>query len=223
MKDKGYKMTIKDLIKVQKKDGLFKNCASVLRYIPRELLFDDREADRPELTLGLERQLIHEKDWKDASDESKKELDVIHACMDVAKVIEIHKDPESTVPKEERCAVLLTNLMKESNSIRTSTRRCAGNYILINNAFKKELEDLGTFSTPFVNVSTDNTEYLINGCIRMSVATFDEDTPMALIGYSGTSRFDGGIVLVEDEENNKYAIADRFYDSDKYYRLIKII
>ena len=72
-------MTIKDLIKVQKKDGLFKNCASVLRYIPRELLFDGRESDRPELTLGLERQLIHEKDWKDASDESKKELDVIHA------------------------------------------------------------------------------------------------------------------------------------------------
>ena len=223
MKDKGYKMTIKDLIKVQKKDGLFKNCASVLRYIPRELLFDGREADRPELTLGLERQLIHEKDWKDASDESKKELDVIHACMDVAKVIEIHKDPESTASKEERCGVLLTHLMKESNSIRTSTRRCAGNYILINNAFKKELEELGAFSTPFFNVSTDNTEYLINNCIRMSVATFDEDTPMALIGYSGNSRFDGGIVLAEDEENNKYAIADRFYDSDKYYRLIKLV
>lgn len=223
MKDKGYKMTIKDLIKVQKKDGLFKNCASVLRYIPRELLFDGREADRPELTLGLERQLIHEKDWKDASDESKKELDVIHACMDVAKVIEIHKDPESTASKEERCGVLLTHLMKECNFIRTSTRRCAGNYILINNAFKKELEELDAFSTPFINVSTDNTEYLVNGVIKMSVATFDEDTPMALIGYSGTSRFDGGIVLAEDEENNKYAIADRFYDSDKYYRLIKLV
>lgn len=223
MKDKGYKMTIKDLIKVQKKDGLFKNCTSVLRYIPRELLFDGKEVDRPELTLGLERQLIHEKDWKDASDESKKELDVIHACMDLAKVIEIHKDPESTASKEERCGVLLTHLMKECNSIRTSTRRGAGNYILINNAFKNELEELGAFSTPFINISTDNTEYLVNGCIKMSVATFDEDTPMALIGYSGSARFDGGIVLAEDEENNKYAIADRFYDSDKYYRLIKLV
>lgn len=216
-------MTIKDLIKVQKKDGLFKNCASVLRYIPRELLFDGRESDRPELTLGLERQLIHEKDWKDASDESKKELDIIHACMDVAKVIEIHKDPESTASTEERLDVLLTHLIKESNSIRTNTRRGAGNYILINNAFKKELEDLGAFSTPFFNISTDNTEYLINGCIRMSVATFDEDIPMALIGYAGNAKFDGGIVLAEDEENNKYAIADRFYDSDKYYRLIKLV
>lgn len=216
-------MTIKDLIKVQKKDGLFRNCACVLRYVPRELLFDYREADHSELALGLERQLIHEKDWKDASDESKKELDTIHACMDLAKVIEIHKDPESTASKEERCGVLLTHLMKECNSIRTSTRRCAGNYILINNAFKKELEELGAFSTPFFNVSTDNTEYLINNCIRMSVATFDEDTPMALIGYAGNARFDGGIVLVEDEENNKYAIADRFYDSDKYYRLIKLV
>ena len=215
-------MTFKDLVKVQKKDGLFKNCACVLRYIPRELLFTGREEDRPELTLGLERLLIHEKDWKDASDESKKELDVIHACIDLAKVIEIHKDPESTASKDERCGVLLTHLMKECNTIRTSTRRGAGNYILINNAFKNELEELGAFSTPFFNISTDNTEYLVNGVIKMSVATFDEDTPMALIGYSGTAKFDGGIVLAEDEENNKYAIADRFYDTDKYYRVIKL-
>ena len=216
-------MNIRDMVKVQKKNQLFRNYALVLRYVPREMLFDSREDNHPELALGLERQLIHEKDWKDASDESKKELDIIHACMDVAEVIEIHKDPDSTASKEERCGVLLTNLMKECNSIRTSTRRCAGNYILINNAFKKELEELGAFSTPFFNVSTDNTEYLINNCIKMSVTTFDEDTPIALIGYSGTSRFDGGIVLVEDEENNKYAIADRFYDSDKYYRLIKLV
>lgn len=216
-------MTFKDLVKVQKKDGLFKNCACALRYIPRELLFTGKEDDRPELTLGLERQLIHKNDWKDASDKSKEELDVIQACIDLAKVIEIHKDPESTASKDERCGVLLTHLMKECNSIRTDTRRGAGNYILINNAFKNELEDLGAFSLPFFNVSTDNTEYLVNGCIRMSVATFDEDTPVALIGYSGSARFDGGIVLVEDEENNKYAIADRFYDSDKYYRLIKLV
>ena len=216
-------MNIRDMVKVQKKNQLFRNYALVLRYVPREMLFDSREDNHPELALCLERQLIHEKDWKDASDESKKELDIIHACMDVAEVIEIHKDPDSTASKEERCGVLLTNLMKECNSIRTSTRRCAGNYILINNAFKKELEELGAFSTPFFNVSTDNTEYLINNCIKMSVTTFDEDTPIALIGYSGTSRFDGGIVLVEDEENNKYAIADRFYDSDKYYRLIKLV
>ena len=223
MKDEGYKMTIKDLIKVQKKDGLFRNCASVLRYVPREMLFGGREDDHPELALGLERQLIHEKDWKDANNESKKELDAIHACMDIAKVIEIHKDLNSKASKNERCGVLLTHLMKECNSIRTSTHRGAGNYILINNAFKKELEDLSAFSTPFVNVSTDNTEYLINGCIRMSVAEFDENTPMALIGYAGNAKFDGGIVLVEDEENKKYAIADRFYDSDKYYRVIKIV
>lgn len=217
-------MNIRDMVKVQKKNQLFRNCALVLRYVPRELLFNDGEDEHPELTLDLERQLIHEKDWKDASGcESKKELDVIHACMDVAKVIEIHKDPESTVSKKEFCGVLFTHLMKESNSIGTSTRRGAGNCILINNAFKKELEDLDAFSTPFINISADNTEYLVNGYIRMSVAEFDEDTPMALIGYAGNDRFDGGIVLVEDEENNKYAIADRFYDSDKYYSLIKII
>lgn len=218
-------MNIRDMIKVQKKTELFRNCASVLRYVPRELLFDGREDERPELALGLERQFIHEKDWKDASDERKKELDIIHACMDIAKVIEIHKDPESTASKDERCGMLLTHLMSGCNYIRTSTRRGAGNYILINNAFKNELEELGAFSTPFFNVSNDNTEYLMNGVIKMSVATFDEDnayTPMALIGYTGEYRFDGGIVLVEDDENNKYAIADRFYDSDKYYRLIKL-
>lgn len=214
-------MTFKDLVKVQKKNGLFRNCACALRYIPRELLFIGRVEEHPELTLGLERQLIHEKDWKDVSDESKKELDVIHACIDVAKVIEIHKGQESIATKDERLGVLLTHLIKESNTIRTNTRRGAGNYILINNAFKNELEELGAFSTPFFNVSTDNTEYIVNGCIKMSVATFDEDTPMALIGYSGTAKFDGGIVLAEDEENNKYAIADRFYDTDKYYRVIK--
>lgn len=216
-------MNIRDMIKVQRKNQLFRNCALVLRYVPREMLFGGREDEHPELTLGLERQLIHEKDWKDASDESKKELDIIHACMDLAKVIEIHKDPESTISTEERLYVLLTHLMKECNSIRTSTRRGAGNYILINNAFEKELEELGAFSTPFFNVSTDNTEYLVNGIIKMSVAAFDEDTPMALISYAGNNKFDGGIVLAEDEENNKYAIADRFYDSDKYYRLIKLV
>ena len=215
-------MNIRDLVKVQKKNQLFRNCALVLRYVPRELLFTGKEEDKPELTLGLERQLIHEKDWKDASDESKKEIDAIHACMDIAKVIEIHKDPNSEASKEERCGVLLTHLMKECNTIRTDTRRGAGNYILINNAFKKELEDLGAFSTPFINISTDNTEYLVNGCIRMSVTEFDEDTPIALIGYAGSAKFDGGIVLVEDDENNKYTIADRFYDSDKYYRVIKL-
>lgn len=216
-------MNIRDMVKVQKKNQLFRNCALVLRYVPNELLFNYKNENTKELTMGLEKQLIHEKDWKDASDESKKELDVIHACIDVAKVIEIHKDQESTVAKDERLGVLLTHLMKECNSIRTNTRRGAGNYILINNAFKNELEELGVFSTPFFNVSTDNTEYIVNGCIKMSVATFDEDTSMALIGYSGNARFDGGIVLVEDDENNKYAIADRFYDSDKYYRLIKFV
>ena len=89
-------MNIRDMVKVQKKNQLFRNCALVLRYVPRELLFNDREDEHPELTLDLERQLIHEEDWKDASGcESKKELDVIHACMDVAKVIEIHKDDKN--------------------------------------------------------------------------------------------------------------------------------
>lgn len=216
-------MNIRDMVKVQKKNQLFRNCALVLRYVPRELLFSYKNENTKELTLGLEKQLIHEKDWKDDTDDEKKNLELIQACIDIATVSELHEDSNSEDDKQTRCGKLLTHLIYDSNTIKTNTRRGAGNYILINNAFKNELDKLDAFSTPFFNISSDNVEYLVNGCIKMSTATFNEDIPMALIGYNGASKYDGGIVLAEDDENKKYAIADRFLDSDKYYRLIKLV
>jgi hydrogenase maturation factor len=55
----------------------------------------------------------------------------------------------------------------------------------------------------------------------MSKAEFHEDTPLAIIGYTGIKN-DTGIVLVEDDDTGKYAIIDRFWDVRNYYRVIKI-
>ena len=213
-------MNIRDLVKWQKKTENSGNYAAVLRYAPKFGLTNN-ESDKLDLAMVMERQLVLDEDWKDGSNEEQKELDLIHACINIAKVDELHEDPNSTADKQERCAKLLTRIILNSNQIRTGTRRSAGNYILVNNAFIKKIEELGGFPKFFVNQSMDGTEYLINGCIKMSVATFDEDTPTALIGYSGSANVDGGIVVLEDE-NNRYAIANRFYDTDKYYRVIKL-
>ena len=213
-------MNIRDLVKWQKKTEKSGNYAAVLRYVPKFGLTNN-ESDKLDLALVMERQLVLDEDWKDGSNEEQKDLDLIHACINIAKVDELHEDPNSTTDKQERCAKLLTRIILNSNQIRTGTRRSAGNYVLINNAFMKKIEELGGFPKFFVNQSMDGTEYLINGCIKMSIATFDEDTPTALIGYSGTVNVDGGIVVLEDE-NNRYAIANRLYDTDKYYRVIKL-
>ena len=214
-------MNIRDLVKWQKKNEKSGNYAAVLRYAPKFGLTNN-ESDKLDLALVMERQLILDEDWKDGSNEEQKDLDLIHACINIAKVDELHEDPNSTTDKQERCAKLLTRIILNSNQIRTGTRRSAGNYVLVNNAFMKKIEELGGFPKFFVNQSMDGTEYLINGCIKMNVATFDEDTPTALIGYSGSANVDGGIVVLEDDENNRYAIANRFYDTDKYYRVIKL-
>ncbi len=214
-------MNILDMVTRQKKTEKSGNYAAVLRYVPQFGL-TNKESDKLDLAMVLERQLVLDEDWKDGSNEEQKELDLIHACVNIAIVDELHEDPNLTTDKQERCAKLLTRIILNSNSIRTETRRGAGNYALANNAFMKKIEELGGFPKFFVNQSMDGTEYLINGCIKMSIATFDEDIPTILIGYSGSANLDGGIALLEDDENNRYAIANRFYNTDKYYRVIKL-
>lgn len=215
-------MNIRDMVKVEKKNQLFHNCALALRYSPKAFNFTT-PLNFDDLELCVEKQLITKNDWVDVSDEKAKEMDLIHNCIDIAEVDELLESDIPMTNKTEQTAVLISHLLRNSNSIMMGNRRGMGNFVLVNNAFYNKLVEFDSFSTPFFNKATDEDEYLLNGVIRMSKATFDEKNPIALLGYAGKSPYDGGIVLVEDDENKKYAIASRFYDTDKYYRVIKIV
>ena len=172
----------------------------------------------PERKLGYEYQYILEKDWIPYTTKEAKIEAIFNACKDVAKKVILKPKFDGVTSDQEHSAVYCTELIKYSNMIRTSTRRSAGNLIVCNDLFMEKLEkETKGFSIPFFSKTADDTEILMNNCIHIVKAGFKGDKPEAIITYAGVAPTDGGNVLVEDTENLRFAIANRFYNSDKYY------
>lgn len=172
----------------------------------------------PERKLGYEHQYILEKDWIPYTTKEAKIEAIFNACKDVAKKVVLKPNFDGVTSEQERAAVYCTELIKYSNNIRTSTRRSAGNLIVCNDLFMEKLEkETMGFGIPFFNKAVDGSEILMNNCIHIVKTGFKGDKPEAIITFAGAAPTDGGNVLVEDTENLRFAIANRFYNSDKYY------
>ena len=85
------------------------------------------------------------------------------------------------------------------------------------------LTKTGIINLPFFNAAQNGSGYLVNGCIEMIVADFDNEIPEAIVTYKGTAHYDGGITMVTDTPNNRYMISTDLPDAEKYYVLIKLI
>lgn len=172
----------------------------------------------PEFNLGYEYQYILEKDWIPYTTKEAKIDAIFNACKDVAKKVVLKPNFDGVTSDQERAAVYCTELVRYSNMIRTSTRRSAGNLIVCNDLFMEKLEkETMGFGIPFFSKAADGSEILMNNCIHIVKTGLKGDKPEAIVTYAGVAPTDGGNVLVEDTENLRFAVANRFYNSDKYY------
>jgi hypothetical protein len=142
---------------------------------------------------------------------------------------------------QERYAGLITSIIKKSNDIAISTRRGAGNFVIVSGRVATALQAAGpqfSRNTALVDATTTLAEVgTINGTItvyRDSYAVND----YALIGYKGPGISDSGIIFspyitgvtnrtVAQEDfsprlgvMSRYGITDSLLGSGRYYRLI---
>lgn len=172
----------------------------------------------PERKLGYEYQYILEKDWIPYTTKEAKIEAIFNACKDVAKKVVLKPNFDGVTSDQERAAVYCADLIKCSNTIRTTTRRSAGNLIVCNDLFMKKLEkETMGFGIPFFSKTADDSEILMNNCVHIVNSGIKGDKPEAIVTFAGAAPTDGGNVLIEDPENLRFAIANRFYNSDKYY------
>lgn len=204
-------MEIKDLINVQEQFSVDAPYSFALR------VFDNDG----NMAATIARVKINDSDWIDETSPEEKNLKIIKACKKVATIKELNYDPKAPLTME-RGGALLTHLIAQANFIRTNSRRGAGNKIIVNQAFMDILTKTGVINLPFFNATQDGSSYIVNGCIEMIVADFDNEIPEALIAYKGTAHYDGGITMVTDTSNNRYMISTDLPDTDKYYVLIKL-
>lgn len=204
-------MEIKDLINVQEQFSVDAPYAFALRVL-------DNDGN---LAAHMARIVINDSDWIEETSPEEKNLKIIEACKKVATIKEINYDPNASLTTE-RGGMLLTHLIAQSNTIRTNARRGAGNKIIVNPAFMDILTKTGVINLPFFNAAQNGSSYLVNGCIEMIVADFDNEIPEALVAYKGTAHYDGGITMVTDTPNNRYMISTDLPDTEKYYVLIKL-
>lgn len=204
-------MEIKDLINVQEQFSVDAPYAFALRVL-------DNDGN---MAAHMARIEINDSDWIEETSPEEKNLKIIEACKKVATIKEINYDPNALLTTE-RGGILLTHLIAQSNTIRTNARRGAGNKIIVNPAFMDILTKSGIINLPFFNAAQDGSSYLVNGCIEMIVADFDNEIPEALVAYKGTAHYDGGITMVTDTPNNRYMISTDLPDTEKYYVLIKL-
>ena len=205
-------MEIKDLINVQEQFSNDAPYAFALR-----ILDNDGNLD-----AYMARIVINDSDWIEETSPEEKNLKIIEACKKVATIKEINYDPHELLTTE-RGGILLTHLIVQANYIRTNSRRGAGNKIIVNPAFMDILTKTGIINLPFFNAAQNGSGYLVNGCIEMIVADFDNEIPEAIVTYKGTAHYDGGITMVTDTPNNRYMISTDLPDAEKYYVLIKLI
>ena len=205
-------MEIKDLINVQEQFLVNDPYAYAIR------VFDNDG----NMAATMARVKINDSDWIDETSPEEKNLKIIEACKKVATIKELNYDPKAPLTLE-RGGTLLTHLIAQSNTIRTNARRGAGNKIIVNPAFMDILTKTGIINLPFFNAAQNGSGYLVNGCIEMIVADFDNEIPEAIVTYKGTAHYDGGITMVTDTPNNRYMISTDLPDAEKYYVLIKLI
>lgn len=164
--------------------------------------------------------------WYDFIDEDTLKIDVFNSCKKVVtSVNEINYD----VPQErwplERLSHVLTGIIKARNEIAISTRLGMGNLFVMNNKFWDYLSNItDNFTAIHPDIITDVTDHsfkLISDieCIKLSV----DDNSNYAEGIMAYHQSVPGGMLFDDRENHRYAIVNDFDDTDKFYRLVRLV
>lgn len=163
--------------------------------------------------------------WYDFIDEDTLKIDVFNACKKVAAPVDEinYEEPHERWPLE-RLSHILTGIIKARNEIAISTCFGMGNLFVMNNKFWDYLCSItDNFTTihPIISDITDHSFKLAGTleCIKLSV---DDNSNYAegIMTYHQT--VPGGM-LFDDRENHRYAIVNDFDDTDKFYRLVRLI
>ena len=127
-------------------------------------------------------------------------------------------------------ANLICKILQYANTVAVLTHRGCANYMIYNSAFEsilnntplsKELPNTFGIENNKFFTKKDNELFLISS-IKCLKTELHEAKPTCIIGYKGAAKGDGGICLVKDEENNRYAVVDTIHNTKDYYYMIQI-
>lgn len=215
-----------------------------LRYLPLDIdetivetMDIDKSPDQtptitkmPTISLQLSREKVQDDQWIDKTKVDNAILNSIYK----------HADKKVFTPSgNPNLATLTAHFLRIANTIRTATRRSAANVMYINHAMFKVLNEMdfktndintnkeiiirGLDNIAVFNKDIENGSWLLNGCIQVKVKEFGNEIPSAILAYIGDTKYDGGISLVIDETNNRYAVVDNIPDTDKYYYIVELM
>lgn len=164
--------------------------------------------------------------WYDYIDEDTLKIDVFNSCKKVATSInEInYEEPLERWPAE-RLSRVLTGIVKARNDIAISTRLGMGNLFVMNNKFWDYLcnitNNFTTYHPAIISDITDHSFKLISDieCIKLGV----DDNSNYAEGIMAYHQSVPGGMLFNDRENHRYAIVNDFDDTDKFYRLVRLV
>ncbi len=163
--------------------------------------------------------------WYDFIDEDTLKIDVFNSCKNAATSIDeiTYTEPNERWPLE-RLSHVLTGIVKARNDIAISTRFGMGNLFVMNNKFWDYLSNItDNFTTihPAISDITDHSFKLINSieCIKLSV----DDNSNYAEGIMAYHQNVPGGMLFDDREHHRYAIVNDFDDTDKFYRVVRLV
>lgn len=163
--------------------------------------------------------------WYDFIDEDTLKIDVFNSCKKVTTSINeiTYAEPNERWPLE-RLSHVLIGIVKARNEIAISTRFGMGNLFVMNNKFWDYLSNItDNFTTihPAISDITDHSFKLINSieCIKLSV----DDNSNYAEGIMAYHQNVPGGMLFDDREHHRYAIVNDFDDTDKFYRLVRLV
>lgn len=121
---------------------------------------------------------------------------------------------------------LLTQILKNANTISLLTKRGSANVLIVNKKFK-EILNTTPFSTSNDSIKTginncpmflknENGELMLCNVIKIIEYEFNSDKPAAILTYLGGGKYDGGIVYVENTYHDKYMICNDIPGVDNY-------
>lgn len=164
--------------------------------------------------------------WYDFIDEDTLKMDVFNSCKNITKSVdEINCDMSQFRWQLEPLSNVLTSIMKARNEIAISTYLGMGNLFVMNNKFWNYLSNITDNFMTIHPIMTDITDHSFKlagtlECIKLSINDHSNYAE-GIMTYHHQNVSAG--MLFNDREHNKYAIVNDFIDTNKFYKLIRLV